>query len=88
MGWFTRDLTCQGCGQQRPKGAVLVSLPQKGTGICADCGGRWAADGRLCAVCGARVHGTQEVAYFPERRGFGHYDCAMDAPGALKVTLP
>jgi len=88
MGWFTRDLTCQACGEQKARRAVLAALPQKGMGICADRGGRWAADGRRCAVCGTRVHGTQEVAYFPDRGGFGHFDCAMGAPGALKVALP
>lgn len=87
MGWFTRDLTCKCCGQQRPKAAVLAALSEKGLGICAECGGRWAADGRLCAVCGTRVHGTQEVAYFPDREGFGHYDCAIDVPGGFRVAL-
>lgn len=70
-----------------PRRATLTLLPQKGRGICADCGSRRARDGRGCAVCGAQVHGTQEAAYSPERTGFGHYACILDAPEAIKVAV-
>lgn len=44
-------------------------------GICLACLGAWREAGSTCAICQRQVRAGQEIGYFPEQKGIGHYAC-------------
>lgn len=49
-------------------------------GICLACLEAWRETGSTCTICQRQVRADQEIGYFPEQKGIGHYDC-----GAIRI---
>ena len=81
--WFLMGrFRCQACETRQPTANLAGRLAQKrGVGVCRKCYEDWQRGGRVCAKCKSDVKGTQEVAFFPDRRAFGHFDC-----GGIKMA--
>ena len=81
--WFLFGrFRCALCDALHPKANLAGrSLHQRGFGVCRKCYEGWQQGGRLCTKCKSDVKGTQEVAFFPDRRALGHFDC-----GGIKVA--
>jgi len=75
MGIFGSKTECALCGKafSKKKGKVFVD-GGKG-GVCRICYEEWTAEGGQCVICHQAVHGTQDVALFPQEKNLGHYDC-------------
>lgn len=73
--WPFGNVTCQSCGQVFRKGEVRLSPRERSFGVCRGCVERWEGKGRRCARCHAEVKAIQQLAFSPDPKGFGHFDC-------------
>ena len=73
--WPFGKVTCQACGQAFPRKEMKLSPRERGFGVCLGCLKRWEEKDRRCVRCTEEVKPTQQVAFFREPKGFGHFDC-------------
>jgi len=73
--WPFGKATCQACGQASPRRKMRLSPRERGFGVCRECVERWEGKGRSCVRCKHEVKPNQQLAFFREPKGFGHFDC-------------
>ena len=75
MGWLSRKILCKRCEAFFTPRDGKRFHGSDGLGICLGCLDPWRRNGCTCVICQRRVFPMQEIGYFSEQKGFGHYDC-------------
>jgi len=73
--WPFGKVACQACGQAAPRGEMKLSPQERGFGVCRSCLETWEETARRCVRCQDDVKPSQQIAFFQQPRGFGHFDC-------------
>jgi len=73
--WPFAKVICQACEQASARRKLRFSPRERGFAVCRECVDRWEGKGRRCARCLDEVKPNQQLAFFREPKGFGHFDC-------------